>query len=222
MRRKLPVQLPALNEAPRASGAERGSDSAKVSGVPADALDTEAVPRDPGDADARSPVRLTRPSSKRPAGQKRFRRKGVEAVLEAHPELFDLSEYGCEEDELERVEEALGHPIPDDLRSLLRVADGGTFNGQHAVVHMAGSEQLAAWAQAGVHDELDAVPFAHDAAGTVFVIDSKGEWGAEAGAVYRLRIARRPRGRRAVRDAVRVADSLSAFLGYLTSGRDTF
>ena len=222
MRRKLPVQLPALNEVPRASGAERGPDSAKVSGSASDSVDTDTVPRDAGDGEPRSPIRLTRSVSRRSPGQKRFRRKGVEAVIEAHPELFDLSEYGCEDEELDRVEEALGHPIPDDLRSLLRVADGGTFNGQHGQVHMAGSEQLAAWANAGVHDELDAVPFAHDASGTVFVIDSKGEWGTEPGAVYRLRVARRHKGRRAVRDAVRVADSLSAFLGYLTSGRDTF
>ena len=146
----------------------------------------------------------------------------METLAKAHSDVLELSEFPVDDEDLERVEEALGHPLPDDLRSLLRLGDGGTLQLPHAVVHLASAEQLAEWVGAGVHDELDAIPFAHDASGTVFVIDERGEWGGVPGGVYRVRSARRAAGRVAVRDAVRLADSLSDFIAHVSAGRDAF
>ncbi len=146
----------------------------------------------------------------------------LELAIKAHPELLELAEFPVEDDDLERVEEALGHPLPEDLRTLLQLGDGGMLHLPHAVVHLAGSEQLAEWAAAGVHDELDALPFAHDASGTVFVLDARGDWGGPAGAVYRVRMARRARGRTSVRDAMRLADSLADFIANVGAGLDAF
>jgi hypothetical protein len=146
----------------------------------------------------------------------------MESLARAHSDVLELSEFPVDDEDLERVEEELGHPLPDDLRSLLRIGDGGALHLPHAVVHLANIEQLAEWAAAGVHDELDAVPFAHDASGTVFVLDVRGEWGQPPGGVYRVRSARRPSGRVMVRDAVRLASTLSEFIAHVGAGRDAF
>ena len=146
----------------------------------------------------------------------------LEDLVLQHPEILDASDFACDDEDIDRIEDALGYPLPDEFRSLLRLTDGGVLRGPHAIAHLATADQLAEWAGAGVHQDLESIPFAHDAAGTVLVIDGKGEWGGAAGAVYRLRTARRAPGRAPVRDAVRLADSLGALLGHLAAGRDAF
>lgn len=146
----------------------------------------------------------------------------VEELVSTHPEILDVSDFACDDDDIERVEDALGYPLPEEFRSLMRLTDGGTLHAPHSFAHLVTADQLAEWAAAGVHQELDSIPFAHDAAGTVLVVDGRGEWGGPAGAIYRMSHTRRANTRSAVRNAVRLADSLTDFLRHLAAGRDAF
>jgi hypothetical protein len=145
-----------------------------------------------------------------------------EAFLRGHPDIFDLVDYSCDDEDIDSIEEMLGRPLPEQLVELLKISDGASLRGPHTILHLASSELLASWAEQGALEELESVPIGQDEEGAVLVIDPDGEWGGPAGAVYRLTDNRPRVSRMVVIDAVRLADSLSDLLGHMADGRDAW
>lgn len=149
-------------------------------------------------------------------------RPSLISLLEEHPEIFEAAEDGCEEEELDELEQALGRPVPVELVELLRSSNGGTLHGPQQTVHLASTEDLMAWHEEGAMEELGTFPFAHDGGKTVLVLDSDGEWGGPQGGVYRVHVGLRAIRGFPVQDAFRVADSLSELIGHVVAGKEAW
>lgn len=145
----------------------------------------------------------------------------IATFVDRHPEMFDGAAYSCGDAEVAELVGALGQDLPTELEELLRISDGGLLHGPHNTVHLANAEQLVEWATDGLVEELETVPFAHDDANKLLVIDPDGKWGQE-GAIYRVQWGRRTVSGYPVQDVVRLADSMSDFFAHLAEGRDAW
>ena len=144
----------------------------------------------------------------------------LEELFSQYPHILDPSDFSCDEDDLALLEDALGTALPDDLRALLMFSDGGFLRSPLKMVQLAPIEQLVLWVEQGVVEQFGSMPFATDDTGALLVVDTAGEYGGGAGAVYRLE--RRLRGAQSaqVHSATRLADGIGEFLGHLAAGRD--
>ncbi len=142
--------------------------------------------------------------------------------MDAHPNLIDIVEYGCDDEDIAELEVALGHAVPEDLEEFLRVTDGGMLRGPTRAIHMASAQEMAQWALSGVTTELEAVPFAQDESGTILVCDTEGDWGGDKGAIYKVAIGKRHIRGYPVQDAVRIAGGFRELLDHLATGKDAW
>lgn len=145
----------------------------------------------------------------------------VVKLLQEHPGIFDTAEHSCDEEDIAEVEELLGQDLPEDLRELYRVSDGGVIRSASRQLQLIPMNQLALLVERVV-EEMETVPIAHDDEGMLLVMDASGDWGGAPGAIYRLQAARRQIRGHALQDAVRVADSVTELLGYVAEGRDAW
>ncbi|MFT7621512.1 MAG: hypothetical protein ACI9WU_000675 [Myxococcota bacterium] len=142
----------------------------------------------------------------------------IAALVDAHPTILEHAEYGCDDDDIAELEVALGHALPGELEELLRMSDGGTLNAAPHSMQLVSSSDMAAWAEQGLMQELEAVPFARDDSGTLLLCDSEGAWGGEKGGIFRVVFKRWVRGK-PLGDAHKVANSLAELFEHVAAGR---
>ena len=135
-------------------------------------------------------------------------------------DVYEEVETSCNDDEIAEIEDMLGRTLPDSVAAILRISDGARLHLSHQIIHLASRNQLEAWHAEGAIEDLGAFPFAHDGDQHLLVLDTEGEWGGAAGAMYRLQLSQRPLLGCSLHGAVRLSGSMDGLLKNLIKGRD--
>jgi hypothetical protein len=148
--------------------------------------------------------------------------RSIVALLEEHPDIFEPEDHPCDDAEIDEIEIEIGHHLPSEVETFLRMSDGGVLHAGHETLHLASLEQLLVWHSDGVMEDLEVFPFAHNGSDILLLLDNEGAWGGSGrrGGVYRLNIGRRTVGGYPVQDATRIADNMIDFLQHLVAGDD--